>query len=195
MVDDKHGLIVSCDVVSDNHDTYQFAEQIDVIVLSQRQASGAKPKPFDKSDFRYDSQRDCYICPEGHVLYYCRTEPEKRRKVYRIKRLLCRQCQHFGVCTSGKIGRKVTRLLKGGLRDKFEAQHRRPESRAVYEHREQKVELPFGHMKHNLKVSWFLLRGIAGPRAEMSLLSTCFNIARMIGIMGVSGLKDQLACL
>lgn len=227
VVDDKHGLIVSCDVVSDNHDTYQFAEQIeqandtlghkcrtacadsgycdtaelekidaqqiDVIVPSHRQASGAKPKPFDKSDFRYDSQRDCYICPQGHVLHYRRTELKKRRKIYRIKRSLCRQCQHFGVCTSGKIGRKVTRLLKEELRDKFEAQYQRPEAQAVYERRKQKVELPFGHMKHNLKISGFLLRGIAGPRAEMSLLSTCFNIARMISIMGVNGLTGRLA--
>jgi hypothetical protein len=39
-----------------------------------------------------------------------------------------------------------------------------------------------------LKVDSFLLRGLAGVRAEMSLLSSCFNIARMISMMGVLGL-------
>jgi len=229
VVDDKHGLIVNCDVVSDNHDTRQFAgqieqanatlgrkcqtacadsgyydldelqkidaQQIEVIVPSHRQAAEAKPKPFDKSYFKYDAERDCYICPEGHVLRYHTMEPSKRRKVYRAKRLVCRQCQHFGVCTSCRLGRKVTRLLQEELRDKLEAHYERPESQAVYELRKQKVELPFGHIKHNLKVGGFLLRGLAGVRAEMSLLSTCFNIARMIGLLGVSGLTRRLASL
>jgi hypothetical protein len=50
------------------------------------------------------------------------------------------------------------------------------------------VELVFGHIKRNLKVDSFLLRGLAGVRGEMGLLASCFNIARLITIMGVSGL-------
>jgi len=87
--DEKHGLIVNSDVVSENNDLNQFAEQIKganetlekkcdtacadsgyantnelqeideqeikVIVPSQRQASTKEPKPFDKSNFQYDS--------------------------------------------------------------------------------------------------------------------------------------------
>jgi len=48
-------------------------------------------------------------------------------------------------------------------------------------------------MKHNLKVSGFLLRGLEGVRAEMSLFSTCFNMARMISIIGIHGLLAKLA--
>jgi hypothetical protein len=43
-----------------------------------------------------------------------------------------------------------------------------------------------------LKVDSFLLRGLAGVRAEMSLLSSCFNIARMISMMGVLGLVAKV---
>ena len=46
--------------------------------------------------------------------------------------------------------------------------------------RKQKVELPFGHIKRNLKMDSFLLRGLKGVKAEASVLSSCFNIARMI---------------
>jgi len=48
-------------------------------------------------------------------------------------------------------------------------------------------------MKHNLKVNGFLLRGIDGVKAEFSTLSSCFNVARMISIIGVSGLIARLA--
>jgi len=55
--------------------------------------------------------------------------------------------------------------------------------------------LPFGHFKRNLGVDSFLLRGLAGVRAEMSLLSTCFNLVRLISLVGVSGLVAKLSPL
>ena len=111
----------------------------------------------------------------------------------RIKRSVCQQCRYFGVCTTGKIGRKVTRLLKDDLKQKLEAQYERPESQKVYKLRKQKVELPFGHIKRNLKADNFLLRGLEGAKAEMSLLAGCFNIARMITIIGVDALVTKFA--
>jgi transposase len=227
VVDQKHGLIVSTDVVSKNNDVNQFANQIEqahevldkkcevacadsgyadidelekideqditVIVPSAKQASGRQPGAFDKSNFTYDARKDCFICPEGHILKYRRTEKERRRKVYRIKRSVCSECRHFGVCTTGRIGRKVTRLLKEDLVEKLEKQYDQAESRQVYELRKQKVELPFGHLKRNLKVDAFLLRGLEGVRAEMSVLASCFNITRMISIFGVAGIIAKLA--
>ncbi len=123
---------------------------------------------------------------------YRRTEPEKRRRVYRIKRSVCRQCRHFGTCTTGLIGRKLTRLLKEDLKQKLEVQYEQPESQKIYGFRKQKVEIPFGHIKRNLKVDSFLLRGLEGVKAETSLLASCFNIARMISLIGVSGLIAKL---
>jgi len=228
VVDEKHGLIVSSDVVTENNDTQQFARQIEqanetlenkcqkacadagyasveelakideqgikVIVPSQKQAIRKKNSaPFDKFHFKYDKANDCYICPEGHILPYRRTEPKRSRRIYRIKRSICKQCRHFGVCTNGKIGRKVIRLIKEDLKEKLEAQYEQPESQQVFALRKQKVELPFGHIKRNLKVDSFLLRGLDGVKAEMSLLASCFNIARMITIMGVTGLIAKLS--
>ena len=102
------------------------------------------------------------------------------------------RCCSFGKCTKHSRGRTVTRLLKEELVQKLEAQYEQPESQKIYELRKQKVELPFGHMKHNLKVNGFLLRGLEGVKAEASVLSSCFNIARMIRIIGVSGLVAKL---
>ncbi len=86
----------------------------------------------------------------------------------------------------------MTRLLKADLKEKLEAQYEQPQSQKVYNLRKQKVELPFGHIKRNLNSGHFLLRGIVGVKAEMSLLASCFNIARMITIIGVTGLIEKL---
>ena len=227
VVDEKHGLIVSSDVVDENNDVHQFAKQIykanetlqdkchsacadagyagyeelekidkqgiKVIVPSRKQAAREKRSgPLDKSHFKYDRENDCYICPAGEVLTYRRMEPERRRRVYRLKRSVCQKCRYFGVCTTGKIGRKLTRLNQEDLKDKLETVYEQPESQAVFKLRKEKVELPFGHIKRNLKFDAFLLRGLDGVKAEFSLLSSCFNVARLITILGVPMLLAKL---
>jgi transposase len=227
VVDEKHGLIVSSDVVNENNDLHQFAEQIEqahqtlghkcrtacadsgysnidelekvdhqditVVVPSPRQVCEQEPGPFDKSHFTYDPVADRYTCPAGRILICRRTNLDRNRKEYLAEAGACRTCEHFGRCTDSRHGRKVTRLLKEDLREKLERQYAQPDSQRIYALRKQKVELPFGHIKYNLKVSGFLLRGLDGVRAEMSILSSCFNMARLISLMGVSGLTAKLA--
>ena len=42
-----------------------------------------------------------------------------------------------------------------------------------------------------MKVDAFLLRGLDGAKAEASLLSSCFNIRRMISIIGARALIEK----
>jgi hypothetical protein len=84
-------------------------------------------------------------------------------------------------------------LLKEDLRQRLESQYQQPSNQQIYKLRKQKLELPFGHIKWNLKAGSFLLSGIDGAKAEASLLASCFNIVRMISIVGVQGLLAKLA--
>src|SRR3972149_5953437 len=169
-------------------------ESIIVIVPSQRQAHNRPVKPFSKEQFHYNAQKDCYICPHGHLLTYSHFCKEKQHRVYQIQDgSLCQGCQHFGVCTRSKYGRRIRRLLNEEVKLKLEEQYRKEESQVIYKLRKEKVELTFGHIKRNLGVNAFLMRGLEGVKAEMSLLASCFNIARMITIMGVAALIARLA--
>lgn len=227
VVDGKHGLLVQADVVAENHDLNQLADQVDaahetlgeasqtvcadagyanydelekidqdktkVIVPSRGQANPDPAKPFDKSQFAYDSEHDVYVCPAGQVLRYRGIEEEKK-KVYRAGGRVCRQCRHFGQCTgSRKNGRKIVRYVNEEFRERMAAQYEQEDSQAIYKLRKEKAELPFGHIKRNLKAGHFLLRGLAGVRAEASLLASCFNVARMISLLGVRALQAKLA--
>jgi len=167
--------------------------QIKVVVPSRRQANPQGAKPFDKSAFYYDSKNDVYVCPAGQVLRYRGIEAHKK-KVYRVGGEVCRRCCHFGRCTtSRKRGRKIVRYVNEAFRERLAVQYEQPDSQAIYSLRKQKVELPFGHIKHNLKAGHFLLRGLAGVRAEASLLASCFNMARLITLLGVPTLTAKLA--
>jgi len=168
---------------------------IKVIVPSRRQALHDGEKPFSKSEFIYDSDKNCYYCPKGHTLRHIATEKKTGRSRYQITdKQICFSCQHWGQCTIGKSGRRLLRLPYEIIREKLEAQYEEAASREIYSRRKSRVEHPFGHIKRNLKIDGFLLRGFNGVQAETALFATCFNVARMITLLGgVPGLIQKLA--
>ena len=219
VVDDKNGLIIHADAVSETKDINQLSAQVQqaeegmerscevacadagysntkeleklegkdikVVVPSQRQALHESEKPFSKSQFTYDAEENCYYCPEGHPLIYATQKTDEEQLVYRVKDAsLCRQCKNFGICTKSRQGRKISRLLREELKEKIEKQFSTPESQEIYYRRKTRAEHPFGHIKHNLGIRNFLLRGREGAKAEISIGATCFNITRMITLLG-----------
>ena len=162
-------------------------KEIEVIVPSQKQAAH-RPKaedPFGKEKFQYDEEQDQYICPEGKVLRHSHYSPTKEQHLYRMKDPQdCLSCRHDGVCTSNPRGRSIIRLKEEKTKEMLEALYQTERGQAVYKKRKEKVELPFGHIKRNLNGWAFLLRGRLGVQAEMAIHATCFNIARMMTLLG-----------
>jgi len=229
VTDDQHGLIVNSDVVKDNNDRQQFAEQIQaaqeitgkvpevagadcgyysgkelekmaaaattVLVPARGQAHPSKRKPFAKGRFTYVADENVYLCPAGHRLTYRRTCEDRHWREYQMDGGTCCACEHYKECTRGRNGRKIVRYFNEDLRDRLRQQFEEPAHKEIYRRRKQKVELPFGHIKRNLGAGHFLLRGLAGVRAEMSLLASCFNVTRLIGLFGVTGLMAKLSAL
>ena len=83
------------------------------------------------------------------------------------------------------------RLEQEEDREKFEAQYEA--SKEIYDRRKELVEHPFGHVKRNLKTDSFMLRGTDGVAAETSLLMTCFDLRRLMTILGISTLIEKLS--
>ena len=167
---------------------------IRVIVPSQVQSLHEPTGPFHWDKFCYDRESDCYICPEGQLLTYRKTDYKAQQKAYQVKDgSVCRRCRHYGECTKAKAGRTIAKLIDDESKKRFEAIYRQPESQAIYRRRKQRAELPFGHIKWNLGVRSFLMRGIKGVQAEIGLLATSFNLIRAINLVGVAGLIRKLA--
>jgi len=168
-------------------------QKIKVIVPTQRLASGKEIGEFDKRNFRYEAENDCYRCPQGKLLVYHSLNRQKTGKVYKIKEAkICLTCSAFGRCTTSKQGRRISRLDEEELRERLEKEYTLSENQAIYKRRQEKAELPYGHIKRNLGVNSFLLRGREGTRAEMSILSLCFNVRRMLSLLGNKGLIAKL---
>lgn len=179
-------------------DLKKIDKNIYVVVPSSKQAQKDKDrqyttKQFDKEQFLYDQEKDEYVCPEGKRLKRQGVHCQEPLKIaYRAKAKECQECQNYKICTESKKGRKIVRMADEEVKRHFETIYASPKGQAIYKFRKEKVELPFGHMKRNLGAGQFMLRGQPKVNAEVAVLSTCFNIARMITILGIPGLILRL---
>ena len=135
-------------------------------------------RPYGKQHFRYESDRDRYICPEGQPVPFHGTNRVRGEHVrqYRASGEACRTCPAFGTCTNSAHGRMVVM----GPREAALSRHREwmetPEARAAYKRRAGLVEPVFGIIKEQLGARRFLLRGLCNVEAEWTLLATAFNL-------------------
>lgn len=170
-----------------NIEQAQKVESDDRTVLVPSQAKAAKKvKAFGKQAFVYDPDQDCYFCPQGRRLIFRRFQDrQKTKRDYRIEKpALCRACDHFGQCTGSQQGRTITRHRCEALREEIDRRLEQPQLREIYDRRKERVEHPFGYIKKAIGFVQFSLRGRLAARAEASLVATCFNLTRMIALLG-----------
>jgi transposase len=220
VVDDRHGLIVHSDVISQSNDGGLFSSQIQAAQETlgktcQRACADAGyggsedlQKTLDQgvdvvvpivrhSDFRdrftYDANADIYRCEQGHELKYIGDHKDHRTRIYQIAdSLTCRRCPAFGICTKSMQGRRVERPFAEEVREHLEGRLKMRDAQLLIRKRKMRAEHPFGHIKQNMGLRIFNLRGLRGVRAEMGLAATAFNLTRMMKLIGIRELIKAL---
>jgi transposase len=146
---------------------------------------------FGKSDFRYDSERDCYWCPAGEMLTFRFQRQEKGRIRRYYATSICRQCPIKVKCTRSKEGRRITRWAYEEVLEEMERRVRSSPEKVKL--RKRLAEHPFGTIKHSMDQGYFLMKGIPNVRAEASLSFLAYNIKRVMNILGVPRMIEALA--
>jgi len=147
--------------------------------------SGSEKKGiFNRSRFKYDADRDVYICPANQELPYRCTSLEKglMLKRYWVSDPICRACHLKPQCSNSKQSRRITRWEHQGEIDHMDdLMASMPDSMLI---RKQTVEHPFGTIKSWMGSTHFLMRQLKNVSTEMSLHVLAYNLKRMISILG-----------
>ena len=141
---------------------------------------------YTKADFRYDSVRDIYRCPQGAELSFRFGTVEAGRPIRYYKTPACQTCAAKALCTTNKEGRRITRWVDEHLlEDMARRVAARPER---MQQRREFVEHPFGTIKRAMNQGYFLLKGLVKVRGELSLTVLAYNLKRVLNILGVNKL-------
>ena len=147
--------------------------------------SGSEKKGiFNRSRFKYDADRDVYICPANQELRYrfTRLEEGLMLKRYWAYDPTCRACKMKAQCTNSKQPRRITRWEHQGQIDQMDKlMSSMPDSMLI---RKQTVEHPFGTIKSWMGATHFLTKRLPNVSIEMSLHVLAYNLRRMISILG-----------
>jgi transposase len=180
--------VETIDVVADRG--YFKAEDIEACekagciphVPKPQRGSSVRQGFFRKDEFRYDPDRDAYICPAGQLL-----RPIRHGRLRDLAKIdygapkACRDCPLRARCTNDV--RSVSRLENEGVLDRMaERLKARPQ---ILDRRREVVEHPFGSIKQWMYQGAFLMRGLENVRAEFSLTAIAYNLRRALNVVGV----------
>jgi transposase len=151
---------------------------------------------FTHEAFSYDAEADVYRCPAGALLRPMngvKISPAGRQDVrYVSLKSVCKACHLREQCLGQKSDKRtIYRWQHEEVIDRHRA--RMKEASALMRQRASLVEHPFGTLKCRAGYRHFLVRGFAKVRGEWSLMALCYNLARVLNILGFDGFVTLFA--
>ncbi len=136
---------------------------------------------FAKHQFRYDDQRDAYVCPAGEVLSYTDQGKDGRGCRYRRYRTAaCARCPMRAQCTTGKHGRSIKRYAGDEYKEAMALVLMQPRAREVYKQRMPIAETVHAELRERFGLRRFHRRGLSAVRAEFGLYCIAFNLKKAL---------------
>jgi hypothetical protein len=150
---------------------------------------GVLGKQLDKAAFVYDSQGDCYWCPQGQPLEYATTTTEKSGVGQRVRRryvaspAACAACPLRALCLRGRTkSRQINREQYESHRERHAQRMATSEAQAKYRVRRHVGERPFAEIKQIFGLRQFLMRGRERVRQEWQWAVTAFNLKTLMSL-------------
>jgi transposase len=142
---------------------------------------------FGLKSFSYDAAADAYRCPSGALLRPMEGRWENTSGRSEIRYVsstkTCRACPLRTRCLSPKASRRtIGRWEHEDVLDRHRARMQGADE--LMGRRSAIVEHPFGTLKCRAGYRHFLVRGFDKVRGEWSLMALCYNLTRVLNILG-----------
>lgn len=145
---------------------------------------------YGKSKFKFNADKDVYVCPAGAELSYRFSTYELGRELRYYRARGCQQCALKSHCTRNKANRTITReeneQLMEAMAERLKAQPQK------YGLRKELAEHPFGTIKRSLGYTHFLLKGLEKVRTEWSLITLVYNLKRVLNLVSIEKLMKAV---
>ena len=168
---------------TDENTTYLEEKGLDGYISTRKLSRKEKKynlweKPFQKDNFTYDAEIETYICPLGEILYQRRTYEYENKQRITYWTNECKNCIMKEICCDKKNYRTIQYY---GNPSKIRMQRKMETDWAqkIYKKRSKTAELPFAHIKQNMKLHEFTTTGIKNTNTEFKLYTIGHNLKRI----------------
>jgi Transposase DDE domain len=137
--------------------------------------------PFLSADrFRYEAERDIYICPAGKALHFCQRQTTARSRRYRARAKDCNVCLLKPQCTTGQQGRSLCRSVDEACLDRVRAYQATAAYKNALRKRQVWVEPLFAEAKDWHGLRRFRLRLLWLVNSEALRIAAGQNLKRLL---------------
>jgi transposase len=153
-------------------------------------SSGRKRGYFTKQDFRFDAERNLYVCPAGQNLTPGKLRSDREGNIFFYRNpMACSACELKPRCTQEKH-RRIRRWEHEHVLDAMQTRlDHMPDAMRI---RRRTVEHVFGTIKDWMGRSHFKMRRLQHVGTEMSLHVLAYNLKRAIALLGAPGLIEAM---
>ena len=158
-------------------------------VMKDKEEKEESIPEYDRRNFKYDSEKDEFICPKNRSLKLISTQSDG---IKRYKGIECFNCSCRSQCSKGKSRHlkydSILEKLRQEMRDKLNTD----EGKKKYLERMSDIEPAIGDMKENKGFNNFLCRGKPTVLIEAGLISVAHNLSKVSNWMKKErkGIKD-----
>ncbi len=135
---------------------------------------------FPPSRFRYEAERDAYICPAGKELHLFPAHCTERQLRYRARAKDCNHCPLKAKCTTSKQGRSLCRSANEDVLDRVKGYHATEAYKKAYRKRTVWVEPLFAEGKEWHGMRRFRLRELWRVNCEGLMRAAGQNLKRLL---------------
>ena len=172
-----------------------------IVAIPGIPSTSQAPNPdYNFEHFKYDQEKDNYICPQGEVLLSNGTwykECNRRDNVITFKQYKtrsCKLCQSHSLCTRSKDGRVLSRSTYAEYYENNRKVYQEKEH--LYKRRQAIVEHPYGTIKRQWGFSYILTKkGIKRASADVGFMLIAYNLRRIGNILTRDRLRKYLRIL
>lgn len=136
---------------------------------------------INNREFRYEEEKDIFICPNQKELRFYTYDKKKQRNRYKAREEDCSSCPLKQLCCSNGKRRSVSRTIYCKEYERLDRRLKTPEARRASIIRKTVSEGLFaeGKMYHGLRK--FMTRGIDKARKKSYMIASVQNLKRLIG--------------
>ena len=157
----------------------EVSDHQQILYLPYTRPKGQKKETFSKKEFTYDSENDCYICPNKETLTYSTTD-KRGYRIYKSDKDKCQNCPFLNTCTSSKNHQKslVVHIWQEYL-DECEQRRHSEEWKKIYPLRKETIERDFGDCKENHCLRYTRIRGLKKNSHQAAIIFSVHNLKKL----------------
>jgi transposase len=149
---------------------------------------------FSRDQFKFDKERNVYVCPMGKLLKTTGRILSENKFRYMASTRDCGPCPLKSKCCPNTPQRIVPRDVNEDVRDHVRALEGTPAFEKSRNNRK-KVEMRFAHLKTHHRFERMRLRGLSGARDEFHLAAIVQNLKTLASAFWRPPPNTQAACL